>query len=76
MAKVIRSGVMSQRSTANHSPQRPKPAITSSAMQQDAVLVAELADAGEVAVGRDEDAVGADHGLEQDGRDRCRALEP
>ena len=39
----------------------------------DAVPVAELAHPGEVAVGRDEDAVGAHHRLEDDRRRRCAA---
>ena len=38
--------------------------------QQDPVLVAELAHAGQVGVGRDEHAVGAHHRLEDDRRDR------
>ena len=43
--------------------------------QEDAVAVADLADALEVAVGRDEDPVRADDRLEDEGRDRVRALE-
>ena len=42
---------------------------------QDAVLVAQRADALHVAVGRDQDAVGARHGLEDERRDRLRAFE-
>ena len=41
----------------------------------DAVAVAEVADAGEVAVRRDEDAGRAGDRLEDEGRDRARALE-
>ena len=41
---------------------------------QDAVAVADLADAGDVAVRRDEDAVGAHDRLEEDGRDGPGAL--
>ncbi len=41
---------------------------------QDVVAIADLAHAGDVAVGRDEDAVGPDDGLEEDRRDRLRAL--
>ena len=41
----------------------------------DAVLVAEIADAAQVAVGQHEDAVGAGHGLEDEAGDRVRALE-
>ena len=43
--------------------------------EDDAVLVAQRADALEVAGRRDEDAGGAGHGLEQDRRDRRGALE-
>ena len=43
---------------------------------QDPVAVADLAHALDVAVGRDEDAVGADDGLEEDRGDRARALVP
>ena len=42
--------------------------------QQDAVPGAELAHALQVAVGRDEDAVGADHGLDDEGGDGLRPL--
>ena len=41
---------------------------------QDPVPIADLADAGDVPVGRDEDAVRADDGLEEDRRDRVRAF--
>ena len=41
---------------------------------EDAVAVADLADALEVPVGRDEDAVRADDGLEEDRGDGVRAL--
>ena len=41
---------------------------------QDAVAIAELANALDVAVRRNEDAVGADDGLEEDRRDRVRSL--
>ena len=42
---------------------------------QDAVLVAELANALQVAIGRNQNAVGADHGLENEGGDGVRAFE-
>ena len=42
---------------------------------QDAVLVAERAHALQVAVGRNEDAVGAGHRLEDERRDRLRPFE-
>ena len=42
----------------------------------DAVVVAQLADALQVAVRRDEDAVRADDGLEHDGGDRCGRPRP
>ena len=41
----------------------------------DAVLVAQLTDAGEVPVGRHENAVRADDGLQHDGGDRCPPLD-
>ncbi len=66
---------MPQWSTANHSPQRPKPGHHLVGDEHDAVLVAELTHALEVAVGRHEDAVGADHRLEDDRRHRVRALD-
>ena len=42
--------------------------------QPDAVAIAHLAHALQVAVGRDEDAVGPDHGLDDERRDGLRAL--
>ena len=43
--------------------------------QQDPVAVAQRSDALEVALGRDDHAVGSCNGLEQDGGDRLRAFE-
>ena len=60
-AKVMRSGTTSQRSTANHSPHRPKPAITSSAISTMPNSSQISRTTGEIAVGRHEDAVGAHH---------------
>ena len=73
MAKVIRSGVTPQWSTANHSPQRPKPAITSSAISTMPYSSQISRTPGEVARRRHEDAVGADDGLEDDRGDRWPA---
>ena len=42
--------------------------------QQDAVAVAQLAHAWQIAFGRDDDAVGAGHALQQDGGDRLRSF--
>ena len=75
LAKAIRSGVTSQWSTANHSPQRPNPAITSSTIITMPCSSHKPAHAGEVAVRGHEDAVRADHRLEQDGGDRVPALD-
>ena len=50
-------------------PVRPKPAITSSAMKTMPYLVASVAHAGQVSGRRDQDAGGADDGLQDDRRD-------
>ena len=75
LAIVMRSGTTPQWSTANHSPVRPKPDITSSAIMQDAVLVAQRAHALQVAVRRNQDAVGAGDRLEDEAGNGVRAFE-
>ena len=42
---------------------------------QDPVAIAQLADALEVTIGGDQDAVGTGHGLEEEGRNRIRAFQ-
>ena len=71
-ASVMMSGTTSQRSHANQRPARSKPGEDLVEDEQDAVAVADLADRREIAGRRHEDAVGAGHGLEDDGGDRLR----
>ena len=71
LAQAIRSGSTSQWLHANHLPVRPNPAITSSQIIT-MPCRAQLADALQVAVGRHQDAVRADDGLEDDAGDRVR----
>ena len=75
LAVVMMSGTTFQLSTANHSPVRPQPHITSSAIIWMPNLRAQLPDALQVPVGRDQDAVRAGHRLQDERRDRLRSLE-
>ena len=77
LANVIIAGLTSgQRSTPNHVPSRPKPQITRVDDEQDPVLGAEVGGALDVALGREVDAAGADHGLAEERRDLVRADAP
>ena len=70
---VIRSGTTPQCSAAHVRPVRPKPHWISSKMRTDAVAVAQLAQAGEEPVRRDDDAAVALDRLDDDRRDRADA---
>ena len=70
-AKVIRSGMTPKRSLANAAPVRPKPVITSSKIEQDAVAGRRARAAREVAVGIHDDAVRADDRLDHESRQRA-----
>ena len=63
-----------QWSTANHLPGPPEAGHDLVGDHEDAVAIADLADALEVTVRRDEDAVRADDRLEEDRGDGLRAL--
>ena len=72
-AHVIRSGSRPNRPLANHAPPRPNPVITSSATKSTPVSRQTWRARGEVAVGRREDAAGADHRLAEERRDAVGA---
>ena len=75
MATVMMSGTTPQWSTREPLARAPEAAHDLIADQQDAVLGAELTQPLQVAVGRDNDAVGAGDGLDDDGGEVLRSLE-
>ena len=75
LAIVIMSGTTPQWLTANHSAGAAEPAHHLVGNHEDAVLVAQCADALHVAVRRNEDPVGAGDRFENERRDRLRPLE-
>ena len=69
LAVVRMSGWTPQCSMANHLPERPQPDMTSSAMRRTPVSSQMRRSFGHVFGGRDDDAVGAYDGLDDDGGD-------